>query len=145
MKYNNNIYYNNNYKNNFYISSILLGDVITLSNNYFYELLNQENNIIIPCDFIIEIYNSYNIDNYYLMLISNFLFHTQYLAFGNKIFKDNFLNRKNIFNKLNINKGNKPNNSILINNINPYNLGFLITLYEYKIITKNIILNNYNF
>ncbi len=136
------INYINNYINKYYISSIILGGINTTYQNSFYKLLYKEN-CVIPCDFIIEICNSYNINNSHLFLMSNFISQTQFLAFGNKIFKNNIFNKKNnnnIYEFIKF-KGNKPSNSILINNIDPYTIGALITLYEYKLIIQNIILN----
>ena len=41
--------------------------------------------------------------------------------------------------------GNKPSNSILIDKLNPYNLGALISMYEHKIFVQGIIWNIYSF
>ncbi len=133
--------YNNNYIDNYYTSPIILGGIGTISKNSFYQLLYQ-GTYIIPCDFIIEICNSCDINNSNLILISNFLSQTQSLAFGDKVFKYNILNKNNnnIYKFIKF-KGNRPSNSILINNISPYNIGALITLYEYKVISQGIILN----
>ncbi len=133
--------YNGNYINNYYTSPIILGGIGTISQHSFFQLLHQ-GTYIIPCDFIVEISSFYNIDNSHLVLLSNFLSQTQSLAFGDKIFKNNFLNKKNInIYKFMRFKGNRPSNSILINKINPYSLGVLITLYEYKVFTQGVILN----
>ncbi len=133
--------YNGNYINDYYTSPIVLGGIGTISQHSFYQLLHQ-GTYIIPCDFIVEICNSYNINNSHLILISNFLSQTQSLAFGDKIFKYNIFNKNNnnIYKFIKF-KGNRPSNSILLNNINPYNIGALITLYEYRVISQGIILN----
>ena len=41
--------------------------------------------------------------------------------------------------------GNKPSNSIVINKLNPFNLGSLIAMYENKIFTIGSILNIYSY
>ncbi len=146
MKSNNKyICYNDKYINNYYTSPIILGGIGTISQYSFYQLLHQ-GSYIIPCDFIIEVCNTYNINNSHLILMSNFISQTQSLAFGDEIFKNNFFNKKNSnINKFIKFKGNRPSNSILINNIDPYSIGALIILYEYKLITQDIILNISNF
>jgi glucose-6-phosphate isomerase len=42
-------------------------------------------------------------------------------------------------------EGNKPTNSILLQIIDPYNLGCLIALYEHKIFVQGAILNIFSF
>jgi glucose-6-phosphate isomerase len=42
-------------------------------------------------------------------------------------------------------EGNKPSNSILIDELTPFNLGRLIALYEHKIFVQGIIWNIYSF
>ncbi len=134
--------YNGNYINNYYTSSIIWGGTGTISQHSFYQLLHQGTHII-PCDFIAEISSNYNINNSHFKLISNFFSQTQALAFGDNIFK---INNDIFFKNLDLSrfikfKGNRPSNTILLNKINPYILGSLITLYEYKVITQGIILN----
>ena len=42
-------------------------------------------------------------------------------------------------------EGNKPSNSIVINKLNPFNLGSLIAMYENKIFTIGSILNIFSY
>jgi glucose-6-phosphate isomerase len=42
-------------------------------------------------------------------------------------------------------EGNKPTNSILIDQIDPFNLGALIAMYEHKIFVQGVIWNIYSF
>ncbi len=124
---------------NYNTSPILFGGLGTISQHSFFQLLHQGTNVI-PCDFIIEsnFKNNNNKYNSYYKLFSNLIAQSQCLAFGDNIFlnikKNNFSKFKNI-------KGNKPNNIFLIKKINPYTLGTLISIYEYKVFTQGIIWN----
>ena len=42
-------------------------------------------------------------------------------------------------------EGNKPSNTILIEKLNPYNLGALIAIYEHKIFTLGVLWNIYSY
>src|SRR5690606_10901681 len=42
-------------------------------------------------------------------------------------------------------EGNRPTNSILVKNIDPYTLGALVAMYEHKIFTQGVIWNIYSF
>ncbi len=130
-----NIDYNNNLINDYNTSQVLFGGLGTISQHSFFQLLHQGTHII-PCDFIIECCYSNNIYNSYYKLLSNLISQSQSLAFGS-----NILNNKNLF--INHNKfiGNRPNNVLLIKKINPYNIGSLIALYEYKVFTQGVIWN----
>ncbi len=133
--------YNGNYIDKYYTSPIIWGGVGTVAQHSFYQLLHQ-GTYIVPCDFIGEIKNINNINDSHLKLMSNFFSQTQSLAFGDKIFKtNNWMNINSSLNKFTKFKGNRPNNTILLKKINPYNLGALISLYEYKVFTQGVILN----
>ncbi len=138
-----NIDRNGNIINNYNTSSIIWGGLGTNCQHSFFQLLHQ-GTYIIPCDFIIECSfdNKNNLYNSYYKLLSNLISQSQCLAFGDNI----LLNKNNIKNNnLNIkfNKffGNRPNNVFLIKKINPYNIGSLIALYEYKVFVQGIIWN----
>ncbi len=127
---------NNNIINNYNTSPILLGGLGTLSQHSFFQLLHQ-GTYTIPCDFIIECdyRNNNNLYNSYFKLFSNLISQSQSLAFGDNIFKyNNNLNFKKVL-------GNKPNNVFLIKKINPYILGSLISIYEYKVFIQGIFWN----
>ncbi len=120
--------------NKYNTSSVIWGGVGTTSQHSFFQLLHQ-GTCIVPCDFIGEIININSINNSHFKLMSNFFSQTESLAFGEKIFKVNNLNKFSKF------KGNRPTNTILVRKFNPYNLGLLISLYEHKTFTQGIILN----
>ncbi|CAL4324156.1 glucose-6-phosphate isomerase [Buchnera aphidicola] len=132
---------------NWQTGSIIWGSTGTNCQHSFFQLLHQGTKLI-PCDFIVPIktYNSVFNSDHHLKLLSNFFAQTKALSFGNNNIK-NFKNKKEV----NSNKifkncfGNQPNNSFLITEINPYNLGSLIALYEHKIFCQGVILNIFSF
>ena len=70
------------------------------------------------------------------ILNSNFLAQTNALMIGKSTSGENI--HKNI-------DGNKPSNSIVINKLDPFNLGSLIAMYENKIFTIGSILNIFSY
>ena len=70
------------------------------------------------------------------ILNSNFLAQTNALMIGK------LTSGKNIHKNID---GNKPSNSILINKLDPFNLGSLIAMYENKIFTIGSILNIFSY
>ncbi len=127
---------NGNYIKKYNTSNIIWSNISSVNQYSFNQFLHQSK-FIVPCDFISEIFTDGDISKSHFILISNFIAQTQFLAFGNKIFKKN----KKKINKYKLFKGNRPSNSILIKYINPYTLGILISLYEYKILVQSIIWN----
>ncbi|MFI4847379.1 MAG: glucose-6-phosphate isomerase [Candidatus Makana argininalis] len=136
---------------NYQTGPIIWGEPGTNGQHSFYQLIHQGTKIV-PCDFIAPALSHNKISNHHEKLLSNFFAQTEALAFGNKLHnKKKKKNHKNN-NQKNINlnnfkyfKGNRPSNSILLSEINPYNLGALIALYEHKIFTQGILLNIYSF
>lgn len=136
-----NIDRNGNIIKDYNTSSIIWGGLGTCCQHSFFQLLHQGTNII-PCDFIIECCFKNNIYNSYYKLVSNLISQSQCLAFGDNILLNvNSSKDKNLNYKFNKFFGNRPNNVFLIKKINPYNLGTLIALYEYKMFVQGIIWN----
>ncbi|MFI4846877.1 MAG: glucose-6-phosphate isomerase [Candidatus Makana argininalis] len=135
---------------NYQTGPIIWGEPGTNGQHSFYQLIHQGTKIV-PCDFIAPVLSHNNISKHHIRLLSNFFAQTKALAFGNKldIKKNKNINKEN---KINLNlskfkyfKGNRPTNSILLSEINPYNLGALIALYEHKIFTQGVLFNIYSF
>lgn len=131
---------------------IVWGETGTNGQHSFYQLIHQGTKMI-PCDFIAPIISHNPISDHHEKLISNFFAQTTALAFGKtkkeviqeyKKSKTSYQGIQHII-PFKIFKGNHPSNSILINQITPYNLGALIALYEHKIFTQGIIFNIYTF
>ena len=53
--------------------------------------------------------------------------------------------RQEIDNNFKSFKGNKPSNTVLINQLTPKNLGSLIAMYEHKLFVQGVIWNLYSF
>ncbi len=127
-----NIDRNNKFITEYKTSPVIFGGTGTNSQHSFFQFLYQGTKII-PCDFIASIKHNKNNSKYYLRLISNFFAQTKALAFGNS---------NNLYlEKFKIIKGNRPSTTILLNEINPYNLGSLISIYENKVLVQGFILN----
>ena len=63
----------------------------------------------------------------------------------NKLTLPNLLSTNQHKNNYKVFEGNKPTNSILVKEINPYNLGSLLAVYEHKIFVQGIIWNIFSF
>ncbi|MBJ34341.1 MAG: glucose-6-phosphate isomerase [Flavobacteriaceae bacterium] len=114
---------------------IIWGSTGTNAQHAFFQLMHQGTKII-PTDFI-AFKNSLNDDSdQQKILNSNFLAQTNALMMGKKYPGVGI--HKNI-------DGNKPSNSIVINKLNPLNLGSLIAMYENKIFTIGSILNIFSY
>lgn len=125
---------------NYNTSGVLFGTAGTNSQHSFFQLIHQGTDII-PVDFIAEVNSNYKIPNMNDLLFANFLAQSDALAFGKskeEVISENtnidisLINHK-IF------EGNRPSNSILIEKLNPENLGKLITIYEHKVFVQGVI------
>ena len=115
--------------------SIVWGSTGTNAQHAFFQLLHQGTKII-PIDFIAFKRPINGDSNQHEILNSNFLAQTNALMIGKSTSSENI--HKNI-------DGNKPSNSIVINRLNPFNLGSLIAMYENKIFTIGSILNIFSY
>ena len=122
-------------KVNYETGSILWGSTGTNAQHAFFQLMHQGTKII-PSDFIAFKRSLYGDSNQHEILNSNFLAQTNALMIGKSTSGENI--HKNI-------DGNKPSNSIVINKLNPFNLGSLIAMYENKIFTIGSILNVFSY
>ncbi|NQZ89867.1 MAG: glucose-6-phosphate isomerase [Colwellia sp.] len=113
----------------------------------FYQYLHQSNNIV-PADFIGSVESVTPVQGHHETLMANFFAQTQALMQGvneeqvradlaakgrTKDYIDKVAPHK-------VHKGNRPTNTILLNQISPRSLGSLIALYEHKIFVQGIVL-----
>ncbi|WP_343128584.1 glucose-6-phosphate isomerase [Buchnera aphidicola (Kurisakia onigurumii)] len=133
-------------------SPIIWGEPGTNGQHAFYQLLHQGTKLI-PCDFIIPIFDDKSPSNNHVRLVSHFIAQTQALAFGNSS-KEVYQELHDLgYNKKEINfilpfklfSGNNPTNSIVLKKITPSILGSLICLYEHKIFVQGILSNIFSF
>lgn len=137
---------------NYQTGPIIWGEPGTNGQHAFYQLIHQGNTII-PCDFIAPAKTHNPLSDHHNKLLSNFFAQTQALAFGKTkqeveaeftaAGKD--LNDVAHIVPFKVFTGDRPSNSILLDQITPYSLGALIALYEHKIFVQGIILNIYSF
>jgi glucose-6-phosphate isomerase len=122
-------------KVNYETGSIVWGSTGTNAQHAFFQLMHQGTKII-PSDFIAFKKSLYGDSNQHKILNSNFLAQVNALMIGKTSSGKEI--HKNI-------DGNKPSTSIVINKLNPFNLGSLIAMYENKIFTVGSILNLFSY
>jgi glucose-6-phosphate isomerase len=125
---------------------IIWGEPGTNGQHSFYQLIHQGTRFI-PCDFIGYINPVKKIGDHHEKLMANYFAQTEALAFG--LTKEQVIENLNragfsqedikVLTNHKIFEGNRPTNSILINNLNAKTLGALIALYEHKIFAQGII------
>ena len=132
---------------------VLWGEPGTNGQHAFYQLLHQGTRVV-PCDFIGFVSSLNPMGDHHDLLMSNFFAQTEALAFGLTtdeayeellsqgvaIDRAKFLASHKTF------PGNRPTNTLLINQLNPYTLGALTALYEHKVFVQGAIwnLNSYD-
>ena len=138
---------------NYQTGAVLWGGVGTNGQHAFHQLLHQ-GNVFIPVDFI-AIKNSYHdYSTHQKSLLANCLAQSQALMLGqshdmvyNQLIKSGLAEKEAT--KLAPHKvipGNRPSSTILLEELNPYNLGALIAMYEHKIFVQGVIwdINSYD-
>ncbi len=125
---------------------IIWGEPGTNGQHSFYQLIHQGTKFI-PCDFIGFVNPPERVGDHHEKLMANYFAQTEALAFG--LTKEEVIANliKSGASKEDIEmlaphkvfEGNKPTNSILINELTPKTLGALIAFYEHKIFAQGII------
>ncbi|HGJ5863151.1 glucose-6-phosphate isomerase [Arsenophonus nasoniae] len=142
----------NGEKVNYQTGPIIWGEPGTNGQHAFYQLIHQGTKLI-PCDFIAPAISHNPLSDHHNKLMSNFFAQTEALAFGkNRLevdeeFKAAGQDPAKMANVAlyKVFQGNRPTNSILVNQITPYTLGALIAMYEHKIFVQGAILNIFSF
>jgi glucose-6-phosphate isomerase len=137
---------------NYATGPVIWGEPGTNGQHAFYQLIHQ-GTLLIPSDFIAPA-NSHNaIGDHHVKLLSNFFAQTEALLNGkseNEVmveFMKTSMDEKDVkrLTPYKVFEGNKPTNSFLLKEINPFNLGALIALYEHKIFVQGVIWNVFSF
>lgn len=125
---------------------VIWGEPGTNGQHSFYQLLHQGTKFI-PCDFIGFVNPPERVGDHHEKLMANYFAQTEALAFG--LTKEEVIEnlQKSGLSKEDIEmlaphkvfEGNRPTNSILLNELSPKTLGALIAMYEHKIFTQGII------
>jgi glucose-6-phosphate isomerase len=126
--------------------AVIWGEPGTNGQHSFYQLVHQGTKFI-PCDFIGFVNPPERVGDHHEKLMANFFAQTEALAFG--LTKEKAVENltKAGFSKEDISmlaphkifEGNRPTNSILINELTPKTLGALIALYEHKIFVQGVL------
>jgi glucose-6-phosphate isomerase len=125
---------------------IVWGEPGTNGQHAFYQLLHQGKRLV-PADFIASVHPHNPLGDHHEKLLSNFFAQTEALMKGKtadevraELEKDGMSGKKlealiphKVFD------GNRPTNSIVLDEITPRSLGRLIALYEHKIFVQGII------
>jgi len=131
---------------------IIWGEPGTNGQHAFYQLIHQGTKMI-PCDFIAMAKSHNPIGDQHQILLSNFFAQTEALMNGKSeaevaaelADKKMSKKRKKYLTPFEAFEGNRPTNSILIEQLTPRSLGSLVALYEHKIFTQGAILNIFSF
>lgn len=140
----------NGNKINYQTGTIIWGEPGSNAQHAFFQLIHQGTKLI-PTDFIGFVKPLHGNNDHHNKLMSNFFAQTEALLKGkSKEEVDNDLaktskNNYTFVTPYKIFEGNKPSNTILINQLSPENLGSLIALYEHKIFVQGIIWNIFSY
>ena len=132
--------------------NIIWGDTGTNSQHAFFQLIHQGTKLI-PCDFIGFKTPLFQNNTQHDKLMSNFFAQTEALMMGKTRssveaeLKKSGLSDKEIrfLTPFKVFDGNKPTNTILIEQLNPESLGSLIAMYEHKIFVQGVIWNIFSY
>ena len=129
---------------------VIWGEPGTNGQHAFYQLIHQGTPLI-PCDFIATAVSHNPIGDHHSKLLSNFFAQTEALMNGKteqeasaELMNLSEDERKKLV-PFKVFEGNRPTNSFLIKQINPYELGKLIAAYEHKIFVQGVVWNIYSF
>jgi glucose-6-phosphate isomerase len=131
---------------------IIWGEPGTNGQHAFYQLIHQGTKLI-PSDFIAFAKSNNPIGDHHEKLLSNFFAQPEALMNGKtveEVIEELVAQGKSEeeIEKLipfKVFEGNRPTNSIMIKELNPFNLGFLIALYEHKIYAQGILWNVFSY
>ena len=137
---------------NYQTGTIIWGEPGTNSQHAFFQLIHQGTKLI-PTDFIGFVKPLYGDDDHHDKLMSNFFAQTEALLSGKtRAQVDQEFAEKGTDPALaekvapfKVFEGNKPTNTLLIDQLTPETLGSLIALYEHKIFVQGVIWNIYSF
>lgn len=131
---------------------IIWGEPGTNGQHAFYQLIHQGTKLI-PSDFIAFAKSNNPIGDHHEKLLSNFFAQPEALMNGKTVeeVEEELLAQGKSEEEIEklipfkIFEGNRPTNSIMIKELTPFNLGFLIALYEHKIYAQGILWNVFSY
>jgi glucose-6-phosphate isomerase len=114
---------------------VVFGEPGTNGQHAFYQMLHQGTDLV-PCDFIGAAKPQNPVGNvlgeHHKVLMANMLAQSQALMRG-RTFEEAGQNPHRTF------SGNRPSNTLILNEVNAYHLGQLLALYEHKVFVQGII------
>ena len=127
-------------------ASVVWGQLGIDGQHAFYQLLHQ-GNVIVPADFIGSLASSTPVKGHHENLMANFFAQTEALMNGisaeevRSQLETQGLDSQELEKLLphKVHQGNRPSNTLLLKQIDPRNLGALISLYEHKIFAQGVI------
>ena len=137
---------------NYQTGTIIWGEPGTNSQHAFFQLIHQGTKLI-PTDFIGYVKPLYGDQDHHNKLMSNFFAQTEALLNGKtkeqvqaEFDKQSISEEKATFLlPFKVFTGNKPTNTLLIQQLTPKSLGSLVALYEHKIFVQGIIWNIFSY
>jgi len=119
---------------------IYWGEPGTNGQHSFYQLIHQGTRLI-PCDFIAFMKPLNPLGRHHDMLMANVFAQTEALAFGKteKEAKEEGISDRLIPHRTF--EGNRPSNTLLLEQLTPESLGKLVALYEHSVFTQGVIWN----
>lgn len=126
---------------------IIWGEPGTNGQHAFYQLIHQGTKII-PCEFIATAKPAHTHADHHEKLLANFFAQSEALLTGKSlqaVEKELGEGSPKVLVNSKVFEGNKPSTSILMKELNPYNLGKLTAYYEHRVFTQGIIWNVFSF
>ena len=125
---------------------VIWGEPGTNSQHAFFQLLHQGPNFI-PADFIVPLKSQNPAGEHHDILLANCFAQTEALMRGKtaeeagKEMRDAGMPEERITELLphKLFPGNRPTNTLVFSEINPYNLGSLIAMYEHKVFVQGVV------
>jgi glucose-6-phosphate isomerase len=117
---------------------IYWGEPGTNGQHSFYQLIHQGTRLI-PCDFIAFTHTSNPLGEHHDLLTANVFAQTEALAFGKTAAEVEVEGTPDWLVPHRVFEGNRPTNTILLEQLTPETLGKLVALYEHSVFTQGVI------
>src|SRR5437762_7209145 len=117
---------------------IYWGEPGTNGQHSFYQLIHQGTRLI-PCDFIAFTQTSNPLGDQHDLLTANVFAQTEALAFGKTAAEVEVEGTPGRLVPHRVFEGNRPTNTILLEQLTPETLGKLVALYEHSVFTQGVI------
>ncbi len=119
---------------------VLWGAAGTNGQHSFYQLLHQGGRLV-PCDFIALKHADFPLPGHHPALLANCLAQSAALAFGQTEAEARAAGTPKALVPYKVFPGNQPSTTLLLDRLDPFNLGRLIALYEHKVFCLGVLWN----